>query len=74
MEEAERLLEPESEWEPEFMQVQEQNRWEPERRCMPNWHQNLIEVMLYYKLYRHEAFGIKDFNIIMENKGENTYE
>lgn len=31
MEEAERMQEPESEWEPEFMQVQEQNRREPER-------------------------------------------
>ena len=55
MEEAERMQEPESEWEPEFMQVQEQNRREPERRRMPNWLQNLIEVMLYHELYKRRS-------------------
>lgn len=55
MEEAERIQEPESEWEPEFMQVQEQNRREPERRRMPNWLQNLIEVMLYHELYKRRS-------------------
>lgn len=49
------MQEPESEWEPEFMQVQEQNRREPERRRMPNWLQNLIEVMLYHELYKEEV-------------------
>ena len=55
MEEAERMQEPESEWEPEFMQVQEQNRREPKRRRMPNWLQNLIEVMLYHELYKRRS-------------------
>ena len=40
---------------PEFMQVQEQNRREPERRRMPNWLQNLIEVMLYHELYKRRS-------------------
>ena len=39
----------------EGLLLQEQNRREPERRRMPNWLQNLIEVMLYHELYKRRS-------------------
>ncbi len=51
----ERMQEPESEWEPEFTQIQEQDRKQPSGRRTPNWVQDLIEVMLYHELYQRRC-------------------